>query len=65
MTIPAEVHRSEGSCDEDEFEQAVTVTNQSERTDQVYQRSGGDRDASATLIMPFSPLIVKRILPVL
>ena len=53
MTLSAEVHAGEESSDEDEFEQAVAVTRQSERLDQVHQHSGADRDAAATkLIYP-------------
>ena len=45
MTLSAEVHASEESSDEDEFEQAVTVTRQTERLDQVHRHSGADREA--------------------
>ena len=48
VTLSAEVHASEESSDEDEFEQAVAVTRQSERLDQVHRHSGADREAAAT-----------------
>jgi len=53
VTLSAEVHRSEESSNEEEFEQAVTVASQSERMDQVNQRSGGDWGASATDIIMY------------
>ena len=48
MTLSAEVHASEESSDEDEFEQAVAATRQSERLNQVHRHNGADREAAAT-----------------
>jgi len=45
VSLSAEVHASEESSDEEEFEQAVTVSRQSERMDRVDQCSGADGEA--------------------